>query len=44
MHDIEERLTGVQFDKDAFTVALEGVDIKRYFGNITTEDFLHLFF
>jgi len=44
VHDIEERLTGVQFDKDAFTAALEGVDIKRYFGNITTEDFLHLFF
>ncbi len=44
VHDIEERLTGVQFDKDAFTAALEGVDIARYFGNITTEDFLHLFF
>ncbi|PEA54205.1 lipoate--protein ligase [Bacillus pseudomycoides] len=42
--DIEERLSGKVFDKEAFAAALADVEVPRYFGNITKEDFLSLFF
>lgn len=41
--DIEERLSGKVFDKEAFAAALADVEVPRYFGNITKEDFLSLF-
>ena len=44
VRDIEERLSGTVFDKEAFAAALADVEIPRYFGNITKEDFLSLFF
>ncbi|MDC2863735.1 lipoate--protein ligase [Bacillus sp. BP-3] len=44
VRDIEERLSGKVFDKEAFAVALADVEVPRYFGNITKEDFLSLFF
>ena len=44
VHDIEERLRGKVFDKEAFAAALADVEVPRYFGNITKEDFLSLFF
>ncbi|MGG2066755.1 lipoate--protein ligase [Bacillus sp. S14(2024)] len=44
VHDIEERLRGKVFDKEAFAEALADVEVPRYFGNITKEDFLSLFF
>ncbi|MCP1122785.1 lipoate--protein ligase [Bacillus sp. AFS018417] len=44
VHDIEERLSGKVFDKGAFAEALADVEVPRYFGNITKEDFLSLFF
>jgi lipoate-protein ligase A len=42
--DIEERLIGKKFTKEEFEQALCDVDVKRYFGNITMEDFISLFF
>ncbi|WP_242223494.1 lipoate--protein ligase [Bacillus cereus group sp. BfR-BA-01380] len=44
VRDIEERLSGKVFDKEAFATALADVEVPRYFGNITKEDFLSLFF
>ncbi|MGG2016273.1 lipoate--protein ligase [Bacillus sp. S10(2024)] len=44
VREIEERLSGKVFDKEAFAVALADVEVPRYFGNITKEDFLSLFF
>ncbi|ENQ3080536.1 lipoate--protein ligase [Bacillus cereus] len=44
VRDIEERLSGKVFDKEAFAAALADVEVPRYFGNITKEDFLSLFF
>ncbi|MCY7968684.1 lipoate--protein ligase LplJ [Bacillus haynesii] len=40
--DIEEKLTGVQYERKAIEEALQGVDIKHYFGNIQKEEFLEL--
>ncbi|XBM33501.1 lipoate--protein ligase LplJ [Bacillus licheniformis] len=37
--DIEEKLTGVQYERKAIEEALQGVDIKHYFGNIQKEEF-----
>lgn len=42
--DIQDRLVGVRYDRDALEQALEGVDLKHYFGNITKEDFLDLLY
>ncbi|MEI4801557.1 lipoate--protein ligase [Bacillus sp. NPDC077411] len=44
VRDIEERLSGKVFDQEAFATALADVEVLRYFGNITKEDFLSLFF
>ncbi|MCY8613806.1 lipoate--protein ligase LplJ [Bacillus haynesii] len=40
--DIEEKLTGVQYERKSIEEALQGVDIKHYFGNIQKEEFLEL--
>ncbi|ATI75330.1 lipoate--protein ligase LplJ [Bacillus licheniformis] len=40
--DIEEKLTGVQYERKAIEEALQGVDIKHYLGNIQKEEFLDL--
>ncbi|MCY7915525.1 lipoate--protein ligase LplJ [Bacillus haynesii] len=40
--DIEEKLTGVQYERKAIEEALQDVDIKYYFGNIQKEEFLEL--
>ncbi|MCY8067855.1 lipoate--protein ligase LplJ [Bacillus haynesii] len=40
--DIEEKLTGVQYERKAIEEALQDVDIKHYFGNIQKEEFLEL--
>ncbi|ENQ3105614.1 lipoate--protein ligase [Bacillus cereus] len=44
VRDIEERLSGTVFDKEAFAEVLTDVEVPRYFGNITKKDFLSLFF
>ncbi|MBC2292454.1 lipoate--protein ligase, partial [Listeria booriae] len=38
--EIEDKLRGVNYDRKAIETALQGVDIKHYFGNITLGDFL----
>ncbi|WP_316571161.1 lipoate--protein ligase [Neobacillus sp. YIM B06451] len=40
--EIEERLKGIRYDRSEIDRALEGVDIKHYFGNVTKEEFLEL--
>ncbi|MBC1792090.1 lipoate--protein ligase [Listeria booriae] len=42
--EIEDKLRGVNYDRKAIEKALQGVDIKHYFGNITLEDFLDLIY
>ncbi|CAM4134642.1 lipoate--protein ligase [Listeria booriae] len=42
--EIEDKLRGVNYDRKAIEAALQGVDIKHYFGNITLEDFLDLIY
>ncbi|EMG29205.1 Lipoate-protein ligase LplJ [Listeria fleischmannii 1991] len=42
--DIEERLTGTVYKKEALESALADIDVKKYFGNITKEEFLELLY
>ena len=42
--DIEERLTNVKYERASLEKALEDLDIKHYFGNITKEDFIQLIY
>ncbi|MBC2282848.1 lipoate--protein ligase [Listeria booriae] len=42
--EIEDKLRGVNYDRKAIETALQGVDIKHYFGNITLGDFLDLIY
>ncbi|MCP8968228.1 lipoate--protein ligase [Ectobacillus ponti] len=44
VHDMEERLVGVRFDREEFIRVLHDLDVTRYFGSITKEDFIGLFF
>jgi lipoate---protein ligase len=42
--EIEERLIGVKYEKEALNQALADIDIKSYFGNMTKEEFLQLLY
>lgn len=42
--DIEQKLTGLRYEKAEIERAMEDVDIKHYFGNITKEDFTTLIY
>jgi lipoate---protein ligase len=42
--DIEQKLTGIRYEKAEIDRVLEGVEIKHYFGNITKEDFTQLIY
>lgn len=42
--EIEDKLTGIKYEKSQIAVALEDVDIKHYFGNISKEDFINLIY
>ncbi|WP_313800582.1 lipoate--protein ligase [Cytobacillus sp.] len=42
--EIENKLIGVRYEKAELEKALEELDIKHYFGNITKEDFLNLIY
>lgn len=42
--DLEQKLIGVRYDKEAVSAVLEDVDVKHYFGNVTTDDVLQLIF
>ncbi|MCY8032718.1 lipoate--protein ligase LplJ [Bacillus sonorensis] len=40
--EIEDKLSGVQYERNAIEEALDGADIQHYFGNIQKEEFLDL--
>lgn len=40
--EIENKLTGIRYEKSEIEKAFEGVDIKHYFGNVTKEEFINL--
>jgi lipoate---protein ligase len=40
--EIEEKLSGLRYEKAAIEEALADVNIKHYFGNVTKEDFINL--
>lgn len=42
--EIEEKLVGLRYEKVEIDKALDGIDIKHYFGNITKEDFAGLIY
>jgi lipoate---protein ligase len=42
--EIEEKLTGIKYEKSQIASALEEVDIKHYFGNVSKEDFINLIY
>ncbi|WP_071393846.1 lipoate--protein ligase [Bacillus tuaregi] len=44
VQEIEAIIKDVKYEKDALEKALENIDIKHYFGNITKEDFLQLLY
>ncbi|WP_060208601.1 lipoate--protein ligase [Sporosarcina koreensis] len=41
---VEERLKGVQYDRDSITKALDAVDIPTILGGITKEEFINLIY
>ncbi|WP_282173790.1 lipoate--protein ligase [Cytobacillus firmus] len=40
--EIENKLTRIRYEKSEIEKALEGVEIKHYFGNVTKEEFVNL--
>ncbi|WP_210364645.1 lipoate--protein ligase [Bacillus sp. REN3] len=44
VNEIEDKLIGVKYEKAEITKALDGLDIKHYFGNISKEDFISLIY
>lgn len=44
MSEVEQALTGKQYDRTAIKEALAGIDLKQYFGKIELEDFLELIY
>jgi lipoate---protein ligase len=42
--EIENKLTGLKYEKAEVEHALEGVEIQHYFGNVTKEDIINLIY
>ncbi|WP_285767632.1 lipoate--protein ligase [Peribacillus sp. SI8-4] len=42
--DIERKLTGIRYEKDTISKALDEVDVQHYFGNVTKEEILALIY
>ena len=42
--DLENKLTGIKYEKSQIASVLEDVDIKHYFGNISKEEFINLIY
>ena len=42
IEEIEEKLTGIRYERQEVAKALDDVDIKHYFGNVTKEEFIDL--
>ena len=44
IHDVEQALVGVKYEKEALKAAIEKIDVHKYFGNITKAEFLELLY
>ncbi|MGE7091616.1 lipoate--protein ligase [Lysinibacillus sp. NPDC048646] len=44
MVDVEQRLVGTNYNRTAIAEALADIDIPKYFGGVTTEEFLQLIY
>ncbi|MED1864721.1 lipoate--protein ligase [Fictibacillus nanhaiensis] len=42
--DIENKLNGVRYDREAIEEVLEDLDLSHYFGNVTRQEFLDLLY
>lgn len=42
--DVEKQLNGTKYDVTSISEALDGINIKNYFGNITKEELVHLIY
>ncbi|MGG0337887.1 lipoate--protein ligase [Priestia aryabhattai] len=44
VQEVQEKLTGVRYERASIEQALEDIDIPHYFGNITKEEFVELIY
>ncbi|MEC2077580.1 lipoate protein ligase C-terminal domain-containing protein, partial [Metabacillus fastidiosus] len=44
VHEIEEKLTGIKYEKSAIEEEMKELDVKKYFGNIEMSDFVNLLY
>ena len=44
VEELEQLLIGTKYDRSAIAEKLQGIDIAKYFGGITVDDFLHLIY
>ncbi|BCB02955.1 lipoate--protein ligase [Bacillus sp. KH172YL63] len=42
VEEVEEKLTGIRYERKDIAEALDGVDIQHYFGNVSKEEFVDL--
>ncbi|MEV5038301.1 lipoate--protein ligase [Bacillus sp. AFS026049] len=42
--DIEQKLTGTRYEKEAISRVLDEIDVRHYFGNVTKEEILALIY
>ncbi|CAH0224195.1 Lipoate-protein ligase LplJ [Peribacillus sp. Bi96] len=42
--DIEQKLTGTRYEKDAISSVLDEINVRHYFGNVTKEEILALIY
>lgn len=42
--DIENKLNGVRYDREAIETVLEDIDLSHYFGNVSRQEFLDLLY
>ncbi|MEH7116396.1 lipoate--protein ligase [Neobacillus vireti] len=42
--EIENKITGIRYERNELELALADIDTKHYFGNITTEEFINLIY
>ena len=42
--DIEQKLTGIRYEKEAISRVLDEIDVRHYFGNVTKEEILALIY
>ncbi|MFE4703712.1 lipoate--protein ligase [Peribacillus simplex] len=44
IEDIEQKLTGTRYEKEAISRVLDEIDVRHYFGNVTKEEILALIY